>query len=97
MTLLRIDKGVDTGPVYGYFSYKFDEQRESHIVVMTRVVLDNLDAIRDTLLDVLAGRAQPIDTTGRRSAVWGQPWLSRYLRWKRDARKDDASPGPGIP
>ena len=90
MTLLRIDKGVDTGPVYGYFSYPFDELRESHIVVMTRVVLDNLDAIRDRLLDAVAGQARPIDTTGRPSKVWGQPWLSRYLRWKRDARKDDA-------
>ena len=25
MTLLRIDAGVDTGPVYGYFSYEYDE------------------------------------------------------------------------
>jgi hypothetical protein len=87
LTLLRIDKGVDTGPVYGYFSYPFDEVAESHIVVMTRVVTDNLDAIRDRLLDAVAGRATPIDTRGRPSGVWGQPWLTAYLRWKRAARK----------
>ena len=27
-----------------------------------------------------------VDTSGRASNTWGQPWLSRYLRWKRAAR-----------
>ena len=49
MTLLRIDRGVDTGPVFGYF--RVDATlAESHIVIQHRVVLDHLDAIRDTLL-----------------------------------------------
>ena len=87
LTLLRIDKGVDTGPVYGYFTYPFDEVTESHIVVMTRVVTDNLDAIRDRLLDAVDGRATAIDTTGRPSGVWGQPWLTQYFAWKRAARR----------
>lgn len=87
MTLLRIDKGVDTGPVYGFYSYPFDEVAESHIVIQYRVVFDNLDALRDRLLEVEAGTAAPIDTTGRESDTWGQPWLSRYLGWKRRARK----------
>jgi len=30
MTLLQIDRGIDTGPVYGYFKIDFDERRESH-------------------------------------------------------------------
>lgn len=87
LTLLRIDKGVDTGPVYGYFSYPFDEVGESHIVVMSRLLLENLDAIRERLLEVWAGRVEPVDTAGRRSATWGQPWLTKYLRWKREARR----------
>jgi hypothetical protein len=86
LTLLKIDRGVDTGPVYGYYSYEFDEVNESHIVIMTRLVLENLDALRDKLLQIHGGEAPCIDTTGRKSAVWGQPWLSRYLRWKRDGR-----------
>jgi hypothetical protein len=91
LTLLRIDKGIDTGPVYGYYTCPFDENRESHIVIMTRLALDNLDAMRDKLLDVCRGTAVPLDTTGRRSAVWGHPPLSRYLRWKRAAaRRQDA-------
>jgi hypothetical protein len=97
VTLLRIDKGVDTGPVYGYFTYDVDEVAESHIVVMTRLVTDNLDPIRDRLLDVLAGRAPRIDTTGRPSGVWGQPWLTKYLRWKRQARRRRASALARVP
>jgi predicted dehydrogenase/nucleoside-diphosphate-sugar epimerase len=87
LTLLKIDKGVDTGPVYGYYTTDFDELNESHIVIMTRLVLDNLDSLRDRLLEIYEGRAVPIDTKGRASAVWGQPWLTTYLRWKRDARR----------
>src|SRR5262249_38512875 len=82
MTLLRIDAGVDTGPVYGYFRVRA-EPDESHVVTQHRVVLDHLDAIRDRLLAIEAGTATVIDTTGRRSAAWGQPWLSAYLKMRR--------------
>jgi hypothetical protein len=88
MTLLRVDAGVDTGPIYGYYSYPYDEVRESHYVIQNRVVLDNLDAIRDMLLTIRDGRAVPLDTHGRPSGVWGQPRLSAWLRWKRAARRD---------
>lgn len=88
LTLLRIDEGVDTGPVFGYFTYPFDERSESHIVIQLRVLLENLDRIRDTLLRAAAGLAEPVDVRGRRSAVWGQPRLTAYLRWKRRARKE---------
>ncbi|HYP52494.1 MAG TPA: formyltransferase family protein [Pyrinomonadaceae bacterium] len=91
MTLLKIDKGVDTGPVYGYYTYDFDERRESHVRIQHRVVLENLDALRDKLLDIHAGRARPLDTRGRHSATWGQPWLTSYLRWKRRARREGPS------
>jgi hypothetical protein len=87
MTLLRIDKGVDTGPVYGYYSYPYDELNESHIVIQTRVVLDNLRAIEQKLVEIYRGEAEPLDTRGRHSATWGQPWLTCYLRWKNRARK----------
>jgi folate-dependent phosphoribosylglycinamide formyltransferase PurN len=86
VTLLRIDEGVDTGPVYGYFRYDYDEAAESHNRIQWRCVLENLDAIAAKLLDIDAGQATRIDTAGRESAVWGQPWLSSYFRWKRHAR-----------
>jgi hypothetical protein len=87
MTLLRIDKGVDTGPPFGYYTYRFDEARESHYMIQNKVVLQNLDALRRKLLDIFAGTATPIDVSGRASAAWGQPWLSKYLQWKARARR----------
>ena len=86
-TLLQVDQGVDTGPVYGYFGYAFDEVAESPSVIQRRVVLENFDSIRQALLDVAAGRASRIDTSRRASATWGQPWLTKYLRWKYRARR----------
>lgn len=87
LTLLRIDRGVDTGPVFGRYSYPFDEVTESHIRIMTRLALENLDPIRDRLLAIHSGLVSPTDTQGRPSGIWGQPWLTSYLKWKRDARR----------
>jgi hypothetical protein len=98
MTLLRVDAGVDTGPVYGYFTYSFDEVAESHVVIQQRVVLENLNVLQQRLTAICQGRVNPIDTSARPSAMWGQPWLTRYLRWKYKARKRkaDASPRPAL-
>ncbi|WP_426703016.1 formyltransferase family protein [Rhodanobacter sp. Col0626] len=87
MTLLKIDAGVDTGPVYGYYSYPFDERRESYHVIQYRVVLENLDALARRFGEIASGTAQPLDTGGRASANWGQPWLTRYLGWRRATMK----------
>jgi Formyl transferase len=81
MTMLRIDTGVDTGPVLGYFRVDADAA-ESHVVTQHRVVLEHLDAIRDKLLEIEAGTAIPIDTSGRKSAAWGQPWLSACMKMR---------------
>jgi hypothetical protein len=88
MTLLRIDKGVDTGPPFGFYTYPFDEVHESHIVIQHRVVLENLDVLRGKFLEILNGIAFPLDTSGRPSAAWGQPWLTKYLEWKSRARRN---------
>ena len=87
MTLLRADKDVDTGPIFLQATYRFNETRESHIVIQYRVILENLEAIRNVLLSEWKGEARRISTNGRSSAVWGQPWLSAYLRWKWAARR----------
>jgi hypothetical protein len=87
MTLLKIDEGVDTGPVYGHYTYDYDEVGESHAVIQHRVVVDNLDALKEKLVEIYEGRAAAIDTHGRESASWGQPWLTKHLRWKYRARR----------
>lgn len=89
-TLLRIDAGVDTGPVYAYFRSPIDEISESHLQIQQRQVFDNLVDIRTKLIAIHEGRAAPLDTRDRPSAAWGQPWFTRYVRWKRRARKRHA-------
>lgn len=80
MTLLRIDDGIDTGPVYGYYSYAFDVRRDTPAIIYARVVYDNLDALREKFQDIHIGKANAISTKGRSSGIWGQPWLSKYLK-----------------
>ena len=96
MTLLRIDRGIDTGPVLLHATCPFDEVRESHHVIQGRVVFENLERIGNTLLAVARGDSPPpIDTAGRASAVWGQPRLTSYVRWKlaaRDRRRLERQP-----
>lgn len=87
LTLLRIDSGIDTGPVYGYYTYKFDELAESHHLIQTRVLFENLAAIKQKLEEIASGVAEPTDTSDRPSGNWGQPWLSKHLKWKRSARR----------
>jgi hypothetical protein len=89
MTLLRVDSGIDTGPVYLHGTCDYDEVRDSHSVIQYRAVFDNLDAIGRTLIALHRGAdVQPVATAGRRSAEWGQPRLTDYLRWKLAARRD---------
>jgi folate-dependent phosphoribosylglycinamide formyltransferase PurN len=89
MTLLKIDRGVDTGPVFLRASYPFDEVRESHVVIQYRAVTENLDAIADVLKRVSRGEAAPIvDASPRQSAVWGQPTWTAYRNWKAAIKQE---------
>ena len=88
MTLLRVDPGIDTGPIFLHGNYDFDEVEESHAVIQYRTVTENLDAIAQVLTALCRGEQRaPISVEGRASAVWGQPQLTAYLRWKWAARR----------
>lgn len=89
-TLLRIDEGIDTGPVFGYYGYDYDERNETHHRIQQRCVFDNLDAIAVKLREIVKGTATPIDVTGRASAIWGQPRLSAWLSWQRGIGRNKA-------
>jgi hypothetical protein len=98
MTLLRVDPGIDTGPIFLHGSYAFDEVEESHSVIQWRAVTENLEAAGDVLLSLCRGdHVPPVAVEGRESAVWGQPQLTAYLRWKWQARRSrDASRIPAV-
>jgi formyl transferase-like protein len=89
MTLLRVDPGIDTGPVFLHGTCDFDEVEESHGIIQYRAVTENLDAIADVLTALARGEdVRPVSVEGRASAVWGQPQLTAYLRWKSAARRN---------
>jgi methionyl-tRNA formyltransferase len=88
MTLLRVDPGIDTGPIFLHGTYDFDEVDESHSVIQYRTVTENLDTIANILTALCRGeQVTPVAVEGRESAVWGQPQLTAYLRWKWQARR----------
>jgi methionyl-tRNA formyltransferase len=88
MTLLRVDPGIDTGPIFLHGTYDFDEVEESHSVIQYRTVTENLDTIANILTALCRGeQVTPVAVDGRASAVWGQPQLTAYLRWKWQARR----------
>jgi len=89
MTLLRIDQGVDTGPIFGYFRRPPASWSASPIVLQHQVVLENLPQIQEMLHRIAAGSASTVPVSGRTSAAWGQPKLSAWLRRPR--------PGARIP
>lgn len=88
LTLLKVDAGIDTGPIYGYYTYKADLNDESHIVIQNRVFTENLDALRDKFLEIAEGKANPVNTAGRSSGVWGQPWLTKYFAALRYSKQN---------
>jgi len=88
MTLLRVDPGIDTGPIFLHGMCDFDEVDESHAIIQYRAVTQNLDAIADVLTALARGERVPsVSVEGRESAVWGQPQLTAYLHWKSEARR----------
>jgi len=86
MTLLKVDSGIDTGPVYLQSSYSYDESLESHIIIQYRVVLENLDLIVEALTGIFNDTLQPCRVSARHSMNWGQPWLSAWIHWQRKIR-----------
>ena len=86
LTVLRADRGIDTGPIFGYFRYGYDPVRQSYVEISNRVLLDNLAGITDLLRRIVAGEAPAIPSDGKASGVWGQPRLTTYLGLKRRLR-----------
>ncbi|NHX41499.1 MULTISPECIES: formyltransferase family protein [Haloarcula] len=86
-TFLRIDEGIDTGPIIAQGGTEFDPSEDGHLYIQYKVVADNLDEIGGALKHAVESNCDSLDVTGRESDVWGQPRLSAYLRWKRQARR----------
>jgi Formyl transferase len=80
-TLLKIDRGIDTGPIYGFYRPEYHPQTQSHLVIQHLAVLDYLPQITTTMQQVVAGTAVPCSVSSQHSQEWGQPWLTAYWRY----------------
>jgi hypothetical protein len=87
VTLLKIDRGIDTGPIYGYFRPTFDPLADSHQVIQHRGVFDQLPELRAALLAIGDGSARPLRAAMDDSHEWGQPWLTAYWSYRRRERQ----------
>ncbi len=87
VTLLKIDRGIDTGPIYAYFRPQFDPLVDSHQVIQHRGVFDQLPALRAAFGAIADGSAQPLKAAMDDSHEWGQPWLTAYWSYRRRERQ----------
>jgi peptidoglycan/xylan/chitin deacetylase (PgdA/CDA1 family)/folate-dependent phosphoribosylglycinamide formyltransferase PurN len=85
-TLLKIDSGVDTGPIYAQGGIEFGPL-EDHVYLQFKVISDNLDEIRSGLESAYKGERDSLDISGRESGVWGQPKLTDQVRLIRREKK----------
>jgi methionyl-tRNA formyltransferase len=86
-TLLRIDEGVDTGPIFAQSGTDFDAAADGHLYIQYKIVADNLGEITEALAGAVEGDRESLDTSERTSNTWGQPRLSSYARWKVNVRQ----------
>jgi hypothetical protein len=59
-------------------------------MIQRRMTYGNLDAVATAIQAYIAGKLKPVDTRGRQSAVWGQPTLTAYSKWRKSARQRTA-------
>lgn len=96
MTLLKVDKGIDTGPVLAHFTAPYDEARETPLMIQRRMTYGNLDRVAESIQAFVAGNLKPVDTRGRQSAIWGQPTLTAYWKWKQAATQRSSTTRPTV-
>ena len=86
-TLLKVDCGIDTGAVFDYYHYDRPSSDDSHIMIQHRLLMENLEQIKNKLIEIESGKATPIATHGRDSTVWGQPWMTAHRHFTRALRR----------
>jgi len=87
-SLLRIDEGVDTGPILAQGTAKsIDPSRENYQVMQHRAQLDGMPDVVATLERLARGESPLVSTAGRVSRNYTHPGFSDYLRYRRMLRQ----------
>jgi folate-dependent phosphoribosylglycinamide formyltransferase PurN len=83
-SLLRVNRGIDTGAVLAQGSAQdIDPLTETHVVMQHKSHIEGISGVVETLRRLAAGETPTVDTTGRRSTNYTHPGLSDYLKYRR--------------
>lgn len=86
-TLLKIDAGIDTGPILAQGSLfpdgRAEDPAESHDLMQHRAQIEGLPAIVETLNRLRMGEWPNVPRQGRQSRYYSHPGLTDYVNWKR--------------
>lgn len=87
-SLLRIDEGVDTGPVLAQGVAKtIDPSRENYSIMQHKAQLDGVPDVVAAMERLAAGEQPQVLTSGRVSGHYTHPGLTDYLRYRRVLRR----------
>ena len=87
MTLLKVDAGIDTGGVYGYYTYDYDDVNESQNMIHNRVTFDNLPELAEKISEIDKGSAQLIDTSARKFRNLGTAMAESLFALEKNSRR----------
>lgn len=87
-SLLRIDEGVDTGPILAQGTAKtVDPSRENYRIMQHRAQFDGLPDVVATMERLARGEQPFVPIEGRTSSNYTHPGLADYLRYRRVLRQ----------
>jgi hypothetical protein len=83
-SLLRVDQGIDTGPVIAQGSAKsVDPLRESHVVMQHKSHAEGLAGVVQALRQLERGESPRVSVNGRREGYYTHPGFTDYLNLRR--------------
>jgi len=87
-SLLRVDKGIDTGTLLAQGSAKnIDPLAQTHVFMQHVSHVEGLQGVVATLRQLEAGGYPTIETTGRKSTNYTHPGFSDYLKYRRKLKE----------
>ncbi len=91
-SLLRIDKGIDTGTVLAQASAEnIDPLTQSHVYMQHKSHVDGLPHVVQALRRLEAGEQLRVSTQGRTSTNYTHPGISDYLKLRKVLKQMRAS------
>jgi len=83
-SLLRVNKGIDTGSVLAQGSAKdIDPLSETHVFMQHKSHVEGIAGVLKTLRRLAAGESPTVDTSGRTSSNYTHPGLRDYFKYRR--------------